>query len=74
MRAIGMERERFGDAIRPSSSAQAVLRGALALYGAGKVTAARELTRLLSPPSIFEKGLTEIVNKNFGTTRWTIPD
>jgi hypothetical protein len=74
MRAIGIKRERFGGAIKSSSSAQAVLRGALALYGSGKVTAARELIKLLSSPSIFENALTEIVNKHFGTTRWTIPD
>jgi hypothetical protein len=74
MRAIGIKTKRFGGAIKSSTSAQAVLRGALALYGSGNVTAAHELIRLLSSPIIFEKALTEIVNEHFGTTCWTIPD
>jgi hypothetical protein len=72
--ALGGKKERFGGVVKSESSRQAVARGALALYGNGKVTAARELIKLLKSRRVFEEALTEIVNEHFGITRWALPD
>lgn len=74
LRSLGIKNERFGGAIRNSSSAKAVMRGALALYGSGRAREARELVALLKSPAIFETALCELVNEHFGITSWTIPD
>lgn len=74
LRALGGKKERFGGVVKSESSRQAAARGALALYGSGRVTAARELIKLLKSRSVFEEALTEIVNEHFGLTGWTLPD
>jgi hypothetical protein len=74
LRGLGKKRERLGGSIKSESSRHAVVRGALALYGSGKITAARALLKLLKSPDVFEEALTEIVNAHFGMTRWTRPD
>jgi len=74
LRALDRKKERFGGVVKSESSRQAVAKGALALYGAGKATAARELLKLLKSPSVFEKALAEIVNEHFGITSWTLPE
>lgn len=74
MRALGGQKDRFGGAIKSSSSRQAVLRGALALYGFGRTAAARELVKLLKSREIFENALAEIVNQHFEMKGWTLPD
>jgi hypothetical protein len=72
--SLGGKKERFGGVVKSESSRQAVARGALALYGSGKVTAARELIKLLKSRSVFEKALTEIVNEHFALRGWTLPE
>lgn len=74
LRALGLKRERFGGPIKSKASAKAVARGALALYGSGKVSAARELVALLRSPNVFETALVDLVNAHFGTKGWSIPD
>ena len=74
LRALGKKKHRFGGGIKSESSRQAVVRGALALYGSGKITAARALLKLLKSPDVFGEALTEIVNAHFGMTRWTLPE
>lgn len=71
---LGMKKERFGGPVRLESSRKAVLRGALALYGVGKVAAARGLVALLKSTDIFETALAEIVNEHFRTKAWNLPD
>lgn len=74
LHTLGGKKDRFGGGIKSQRSRQAVVRGALALYGAGKVSATRELLKLLKSPEVFEKALAEIVNEHFGLTRWTLPE
>lgn len=74
MRVFGNRDDRFRGGIKTQASRQAVLRGALALYGADKKKPALELVALLQSENIFEKALEEIVNAHFGTTGWTIPE
>ena len=74
LRALGRKKDRFGGVVKSESSRQAVATGALALYGAGKAAAARELLKLLKSASVFEDALTEIINEHFGITRWTLPE
>jgi hypothetical protein len=73
LRALGRKKDRFGGVVKSESSRQAVTRGALALYGAGKATAARELLKLLKSASVFEDALTEVINEHFGMTSWALP-
>jgi hypothetical protein len=73
-RTLGRRKELFGGAIKSKSSRNAVLRGALALYGHGKTSAARELVALLSSQGTFEKALEEVVNEHFEIAGWTLPD
>jgi hypothetical protein len=73
IRALGTKKERFGGAIRLADSRKAVVRGAMALYGAGQVKPARELIALLKNESVFETALVEAVNEHFGISGWT-PD
>jgi hypothetical protein len=74
IRALGNGADRFGGAIKAEASRQAVLRGALALYGADQKDSARELIALLNSEKVFEQALEEVVNAHFRTTGWTIPD
>ena len=74
LRALGKKKHRFGGGIKLEASRQAVVRGALALYGSGRTTAARGLLKLLRSPDVFEEALAEIVNGHFGMTRWTLPE
>jgi hypothetical protein len=72
VRALGGERDRFGGAIKSATSGRAVMRGALALYGSGQRKAARALVVLLNSSEVFERAITDIVNRHFGLTRWEI--
>jgi hypothetical protein len=74
LRALGGKKDRFGGAVRSKASRQAVVRGALALYGFGKTASARELIKLLNSRDVFENALVEIVNEHFEIKRWTLPD
>ena len=73
-RALGRKKDRFGGAIRSESSRRAVLRGALALYGLGNTTAAKELVARLNSQNTFEKALSEIVDAHFEIKGWSLPD
>lgn len=72
LRALGNKKSRFAGGISRPASRQAVLRGALALYGADCKAEAQELISLLKSSDIFEKALTEIINDHFGITDWTL--
>jgi hypothetical protein len=72
--ALGKKKDRFGGGIKSEASRQAVVHGALALYGSGNTTAARALLELLKSADVFEEALAEIVNGHFGMTRWTLPE
>jgi hypothetical protein len=74
IRALGNKADRFGGAIKAEASRQAILRGALALYGADQKDSAHELIALLNSKRVFEDALEEVVNVHFRTTDWTIPD
>jgi hypothetical protein len=74
IRALGSTDEKFGGAIRAESSRQSVLRGALSLYGAGQLSAARELVAILKSKDVFETALTEVVNAHFGISDWAISE
>jgi len=74
IRALGSTDEKFGGAIRAESSRQSVLRGALSLYGAGQLSAARELVAVLKSKDVFETALTEVVNAHFGISDWAISE
>jgi hypothetical protein len=73
IRALGNQKGCFGGAIRTLASGQAVLRGALALYGADQKPSALELIALLKSKEVFDSSLIEIVNAHFRTTGWTLP-
>jgi hypothetical protein len=73
IRALGNKDNRFGGGIRTQASGQAVLRGALALYGADQKPSALELIALLKSREVFDRALDEIVNAHLGTTGWTLP-
>ena len=72
--ALGSKAKRFSGAIRSRDSRLAVVRGALALYGADQKQAARELVGLLKSRDVFEKAIVEIVNEHFGISGWILPD
>lgn len=72
--ALGGKRDRFGGAIKSRRSAEAVMRGALTLYGTGGVKWPQELIKLLKSQKIFDAALTEMVNDHFKITGWTIED
>ncbi len=69
---LGIKKDRFTGVIRAKASRQAVLRGALALYGADQKSSALNLLALLHSHEIFETALEEIVNDHFKITGWTL--
>lgn len=73
-RALGKKKDRFGGGIKTAASRRSVLRGALALHGAGQTQAAKELVSLLHSQEIFEKALVEIIEAHFGGTGYTLPN
>lgn len=74
VRALGGKKERFGGAITTPASRTAVMKGALALYGAGQLKASRELIALLKTESTFQSALREVVNGHFGTSTWEMEE
>ena len=66
--------DNFGGPIAKSTSAQAVLKGALALYGADRKKSAFELIGMLKSTSVFEDSLIDVVENHFGVSSWTLPD
>ena len=67
---LGGNPKSFIGEIKKSSSRQAVLRGALALYGSGQEAAAKELVSLLAN----QKALRKIVAKHFDCPDYQISD
>ncbi len=72
VRALG-NKKIFSGGVKSASSRVAVLRGALALYGADQKHASRGLLSLLKSQSVFETALEEIVNSHFKIEGWTLP-
>jgi hypothetical protein len=64
----------FGGAISKSSSAQAILKGALALYGADQRKSALGLIGMLRSVSVFEYAFIDVVERHFAVKGWTLPD
>ena len=71
---LGWNSKSFIGEIKKSASRQAVLRGALALYGSGQEAAAKELVSLLANESIFKKALRKIVAEHFDWPDYQISD
>jgi hypothetical protein len=74
MSTLGNKRDRFSGVIRAEASRQAVVRGALALYGADQRESTLSLLALLKSQDVFEQALEEVVNTHFGISDWTLPD
>lgn len=70
--ALRNERSRFVGGIRRADSSRAVLRGALAHYGADRLDEARELVAQLASAQVFDAALEGMVNEHFGVEGWTI--
>ena len=64
-RALGSKPEWFTGGIKKPASRQAVLRGALALYGSDQQEAARDLIALLASQETFGEALRDIVAMHF---------
>lgn len=60
----------FGGSIKSKSSSKAILRGALALYGADQKQYAINLLELLKSKEIFETALISVINEHFGISGW----
>ncbi|PWU02069.1 MAG: hypothetical protein C5B53_02125 [Candidatus Melainabacteria bacterium] len=69
-RSLGSKSSRFTGCIKSEESRKAVLRGALALYGADQKASALELCALLKSEEIFETTLEEIINDHFDISGW----
>lgn len=65
---LGLTGDQFNGVIEAEQSRKSVLRGALALYGAGQDKAARELIALLKREEVFHMALAEVVKEHFGIT------
>ena len=66
--ALGFDADSFVGRIRTVKTRQAVLLGALALYGAEQDQDARALVALLNSQDVFEKALGEAICKKLGVT------
>jgi hypothetical protein len=71
MDALRGGRDRFDGGIRRAASSRAVLRGALAHYGADQVDQARALVSQLASAEVFDRALERVVNDHFGIEDWT---
>lgn len=69
----GRHKEHFCDGLKNPASGQSVLRGALALYGAEQVQAAKDLTSLLHDQEDLKKALNEIIEEHFGIDGYQLP-
>ncbi len=69
---LGAGKKRFGGKIKSAASRGAVMRGAMALFGADQKIAAEELLSLLASEDIFRKALEETINAHFGIEGWCI--
>lgn len=70
--ALAIKKSHFSGSLHKSTSRQAVIRGALALYGSDQKQAALDLLSLLRSLDVFYKALTEIVNEHFGVEGWEL--
>jgi len=73
-RALAPKKRAPAGPIKKQNSGEAVLRGALLLYGSSRVSEAKALTALMHSQDVFEDALTEIVRKHFGFKAFTLPD
>lgn len=69
--ALRDDRDRFVGGIRRAASSRAVLRGALAHYGADRIDDACELVSQLASAQVFDDALEGVVNEHFGVEGWT---
>jgi hypothetical protein len=74
LRALGSSKDHFNGVIRAEASRQAIVQGALTLYGADQRNAARSLIALLKSQDVFDQALEELVNRHFGIRDWTLPE
>jgi hypothetical protein len=74
MLLLGSDADPFTGGIRTEASRKAVLRGALALYGADQRASALDLVALLHSKEVFEAALQEIVNDHFDISGWTLEE
>lgn len=63
---------RFEGKVRQPEPSVLMVRGALALLGAGRPDEARELVSLLEDDTVFRAALTAIVNDHFGIDDWRL--
>ena len=68
------KKSHFGGAIANRRSAQSIVRGALALYGADQKRQALELISLLRSTEVFDDALVSVVESHFKVSNWTLPD
>ncbi len=73
-RALGKKASNFGGGIKNPTSRQAVLRGALALYGSDQKKSAKSLAALLVSQDIFDKALCEVMATHFHFSNYQLPD
>lgn len=66
--------ELFGGPIKARGSRIAIVRGALALFGADQANAAKQILALLNSQDVFEAALEEVVNDHFEISGWTLPE
>jgi hypothetical protein len=72
--ALGRKRDRFGGVLKRSKSTEDVLLGALALFGSGQHSAAREVMKTINDQDVFTEGLTTLVRRHFDIPDWQMPD
>lgn len=63
----------FGGPLRKRQSRNAIVRGALALFGSDQFKSARELVSLLQSEKVFDDALVELVKEHFGAIDWHLP-
>lgn len=73
-RALANRKRYFRGGIKKCRSRKAILRGALALYGAERDGEAKKLIALLHSQGVFEKALRKIIEEKYGLTGYTLPD
>ena len=73
-RTLARKDEYFGGVLSKKASTEDVLLGALALFGSGQQSAAKQTMRTLKNEKVFNRALTSIVRKHFDLPDWIIPE
>jgi hypothetical protein len=69
---LGLEDDPFNGVIEMEQQRKSVIRGALALYGAGQDGAAFDLITTLRSKATFKMAVAEVINEHFGVTGWSM--